>query len=100
MAIVLVTGGTRGIGAACVRWFLDHGDQVATTFRSADPPDAPEGTAPERFLAVPCDVRNTEDVEAAFATIEEEWGPGRSPRGQRRDHHGRPHAPHERPGLR
>ncbi len=75
MAIVLVTGGTRGIGAACVRWFLDHGDRVATTFRSADPPDAPERTPPERFLAVPCDVRNTEDVEAAFATIEEEWGP-------------------------
>ena len=43
MAVVLVTGGNRGIGAACVRWFLDNGDQVATTYRSADPPPVPEG---------------------------------------------------------
>ena len=43
MAVVLVTGGTRGIGAACVEWFLANGDQVATTFRSADPPAPPDG---------------------------------------------------------
>jgi 3-oxoacyl-[acyl-carrier protein] reductase len=43
MAVVLVTGGTRGIGAACVRWFLENGDQVATTYRSADPPPPPDG---------------------------------------------------------
>jgi NAD(P)-dependent dehydrogenase (short-subunit alcohol dehydrogenase family) len=43
MAVVLVTGGNSGIGAACVRWFLDNGDQVATTYRSADPPSPPRG---------------------------------------------------------
>src|SRR4029077_13911525 len=75
MAVVLVTGGTRGIGAACVAWFLANGDQVATTYRSADAPPPPDGADPERFLAVPCDVRNTEEVEAAFGTIEEHWGP-------------------------
>src|SRR5258708_32352151 len=75
MAVVLVTGGTRGIGAACVVWFLANGDQVATTYRSADPPGPPEGADPERFLAVPCDVRNAEEVESAFATIEERWAP-------------------------
>ncbi len=75
MAVVLVTGGTRGIGAACVRWFLANGDQVATTFRSADAPAPPQGADPERFLGVRCDVRNAEDVDAAFAAIEERWGP-------------------------
>jgi 3-oxoacyl-[acyl-carrier protein] reductase len=75
MAVVLVTGGTRGIGAACVAWFLASGDQVATTYRSADPPDAPVGADPERFLAVRCDVRNAEEVESAFTAIEERWGP-------------------------
>jgi 3-oxoacyl-[acyl-carrier protein] reductase len=73
--IALVTGGTRGIGAACVEWFLANGDQVATTCRSSDPPPPPEGSDPDRFLAVRCDVRNPDEVEAAFKTIEERWGP-------------------------
>jgi 3-oxoacyl-[acyl-carrier protein] reductase len=75
MAVVLVTGGNRGIGAACVRWFLANGDQVATTYRSADPPAAPEGHDPARFLAVRCDVTDGATVESAFARIESEWGP-------------------------
>jgi 3-oxoacyl-[acyl-carrier protein] reductase len=75
MAVVLVTGGNRGIGAACVRWFLAKGDQVATTYRSADPPAAPEGQDPARFLAVRCDVTDGATVESAFARIESEWGP-------------------------
>jgi 3-oxoacyl-[acyl-carrier protein] reductase len=75
MAVVLVTGGTRGIGAACVDWFLANGDQVATTYRSDDPPAPPKGADPDRFLAVRCDVTNPELIEAAFATIEGKWGP-------------------------
>jgi 3-oxoacyl-[acyl-carrier protein] reductase len=75
MAVVLVTGGTRGIGAACVRWFLENGDQVATTYRSADPPPPPEGCDADHFLAVPCDVTDPEQVEGAFATIERTWSP-------------------------
>src|SRR6185312_12326181 len=62
-------------GAACVRWFLANGDQVATTYRSAQPPAAPEGHDPARFAAVPCDVTDAGAVEAAFATIEGTWGP-------------------------
>ena len=74
MAVVLVTGGTRGIGAACVDWFLANGDQVATTYRSEEPPPVPEGAA-DRFLPVRCDVRKSEDVESAFSTIEARWSP-------------------------
>ena len=50
MAVVLVTGGNRGIGAACVRWFLANGDQVATTYRSEDEPPPPEGATADRYL--------------------------------------------------
>jgi 3-oxoacyl-[acyl-carrier protein] reductase len=75
MAVVLVTGGNRGIGAACVRWFLANGDQVATTYRSADAPAAPDGYDEAQFLAVPCDVTDAATVESAFATIEGTWGP-------------------------
>jgi 3-oxoacyl-[acyl-carrier protein] reductase len=74
MAVVLVTGGNRGIGAACVEWFLANGDQVATTYRS-EVPASPIEAAVERFLPVRCDVRNAEEVEAAFAAIEARWGP-------------------------
>jgi 3-oxoacyl-[acyl-carrier protein] reductase len=75
MAVVLVTGGNRGIGAACVSWFLANGDQVATTYRSADPPAPPDGSGGDRFLAVRCDVTDPALVESAFSTIEETWGP-------------------------
>jgi len=75
MAVVLVTGGNRGIGAACVRWFLAHGDQVATTYRSEISPSTPQGFDADRFLAVRCDVTDTGQVESAFAAIESTWGP-------------------------
>jgi 3-oxoacyl-[acyl-carrier protein] reductase len=75
MAVVLVTGGNRGIGAACVRWFLANGDQVAATYRSDAPPPPPPGCDPARYLAVPCDVTDAELVESAFRTVESTWGP-------------------------
>ena len=75
MAVVLVTGGTRGIGAACVEWFLANGDRVATTYRSDTAPGPPAGSDADRYLAVRCDVRNGEEVEAAFSEIEDHWGP-------------------------
>jgi 3-oxoacyl-[acyl-carrier protein] reductase len=75
MAVVLVTGGTRGIGAACVEWFLANGDQVATTFRSDTAPEVPGDWDADHFMAVRCDVRKAEEVESAFKAIEAAWGP-------------------------
>jgi 3-oxoacyl-[acyl-carrier protein] reductase len=75
MAVVLVTGGNRGIGAACVQWFLANGDQVAATHRSDDPPPPPEGFGADHFLAVRCDVTDPDLVESAFAAVEQHWGP-------------------------
>jgi len=65
--VVLVTGGSRGIGLATARRFASLGDKVAVTFNSTPPPDG--------FLAVKCDVRSSADVEAAFDRIESELGP-------------------------
>jgi NAD(P)-dependent dehydrogenase (short-subunit alcohol dehydrogenase family) len=64
--IVLVTGGSRGIGLACARRFAALGDRVAVTYRSSPPPDG--------FFAVRCDVTDNDQVDAAFAAVEEEFG--------------------------
>jgi 3-oxoacyl-[acyl-carrier protein] reductase len=58
-----------------VRWFLDNGDEVATTYRAAEPPEAPKGADEARFFPVRCDIRKGDEVDAAFAAIEEHWGP-------------------------
>jgi 3-oxoacyl-[acyl-carrier protein] reductase len=63
--IVLVTGGTRGIGLATARRFAAQGDRVAVTYRS----EAPEG-----LFGVQCDVTSGAEVDAAFTSIEEEFG--------------------------
>jgi NAD(P)-dependent dehydrogenase (short-subunit alcohol dehydrogenase family) len=64
--IVLVTGGSRGIGLAVARRFAASGDHVAVTYRSSDPPDG--------LFGVKCDVTSAGDVDQAFAAIEEHFG--------------------------
>lgn len=64
--IVLVTGGSRGIGLACAERFRSLGDHVAVTYHSSPPP--------EGFFAVKCDVTDSEQVDAAFAAVESEFG--------------------------
>ncbi|MFL6103092.1 MAG: 3-oxoacyl-[acyl-carrier-protein] reductase [Actinomycetes bacterium] len=64
---VLVTGGNRGIGLAIAQAFADAGDKVAITYRSGEPPAG--------FLAVKCDITDTEQVEQAYKEIEAEHGP-------------------------
>jgi 3-oxoacyl-[acyl-carrier protein] reductase len=72
--VVLVTGGSRGIGRACAQWFLANGDRVAVTSRSA-PEGALGDEAPDRFLSITCDVTDPAAVEEAFTTVEERFGP-------------------------
>jgi NAD(P)-dependent dehydrogenase (short-subunit alcohol dehydrogenase family) len=64
--VVLVTGGSRGIGLACAQRFAALGDRVAVTYHSSPPP--------EGFFGVKCDVTSAADVEAAFDAIEAEFG--------------------------
>lgn len=65
--VVLVTGGSRGIGLAVARRFAALGDSVAVTYNSSPPPDG--------LFGVQCDVTSTEQVEAAFKAVEEKFGP-------------------------
>ncbi|MFZ2625933.1 MAG: 3-oxoacyl-ACP reductase FabG [Propionibacterium sp.] len=65
--VALVTGASRGIGAAVAQRLLDKGYRVAGTSRS--------GTGPEGVLTVPADVTDPAQVDAAFTRVEEEYGP-------------------------
>jgi len=67
--VVLVTGGSRGIGLATARAFAAAGDRVAITYNSTAPPAADD------IFAVKCDVTDATQIEAAFAAVEAEMGP-------------------------
>jgi NAD(P)-dependent dehydrogenase (short-subunit alcohol dehydrogenase family) len=64
----LVTGGSRGIGAAVVRQLLDAGAEVLTTARSAT------STVPEGATFVAADVRTRAGAEALAAAAREVLG--------------------------
>lgn len=65
--VVLITGGSRGIGLACAQRFAAQGDRVAVTYNSSPPPPG--------FFAVRCDVTSVASVDEAFAAVEAEFGP-------------------------
>lgn len=65
--VVLVTGGSKGIGRAIASSFLAAGYRVAATYRSGDVPDG--------VLGVRCDITDQSQVEAAFDRVEAELGP-------------------------
>ncbi|MDP6177870.1 MAG: beta-ketoacyl-ACP reductase [Acidimicrobiales bacterium] len=69
--VVLVTGGNRGIGLACATAFAKQGDEVAVTCRGEPPAEITEAG----ILAVPCDITDPEQVDAAFRQVEEDLGP-------------------------
>ncbi|QWF83341.1 oxidoreductase [Amycolatopsis sp. CA-230715] len=64
----LVTGGSRGIGAAIVRQLLDAGAEVVATARSA------ASTVPEGATFVAADVRTLAGAQALAAAVQEALG--------------------------
>ena len=68
MQNVVITGGSRGIGAAAVRLFSGRGDRVWFLYEKNHA--AAEAVARETGAqAICCDVSDEEDVQAAFRRI-------------------------------
>jgi 3-oxoacyl-[acyl-carrier protein] reductase len=64
--VVLVTGGSKGIGQGIAVRLAQAGHRVAATYRSGD--------VPEGVVGVQCDVTDPGQVEAAFAQVESAIG--------------------------
>ena len=64
--VVLITGGSRGIGLTCAQHFQSLGDKVAITYNSTKPTND--------FFSIKCDVTSQVEVDAAFAAVEEKFG--------------------------
>jgi 3-oxoacyl-[acyl-carrier protein] reductase len=74
--VALISGGSRGIGAACVRMFAAAGAKVVFSYRSARP--QAEGLAKECgsdvCCPVACDLRNPEAARALVAEAVKQFG--------------------------
>jgi 3-oxoacyl-[acyl-carrier protein] reductase len=64
--VVLVTGGSRGIGQGIAVRLAQAGHHVAATYRS--------GEVPQGVVGVPCDVTDPDQVEKAFSQVESALG--------------------------
>jgi 3-oxoacyl-(acyl-carrier-protein) reductase len=64
--VVLLTGGSKGIGHGIAARLAEAGHRVAATYRS--------GEVPTVVLGVQCDVTDPGQVEAAFAQVESALG--------------------------
>lgn len=75
----LVTGGSRGIGRACVEMLARHGASVAVNFRAnldaAQHAVQVANAAGQRAIAVQADVADERQVQAMIETAEQELGP-------------------------
>ena len=74
---VVVTGASAGIGRAIAREFASHGWRVALLARGTDGLEGARADV-ERLggqaLVIPTDVADADQVEAAAARVEAEWG--------------------------
>ena len=75
MRRVLISGGSRGIGRACVEAFTKNGDAVAFLYRSRDT-EAAAVAAATGAVAIRADIGDPDEVRRALSEAEEALGGG------------------------
>jgi NAD(P)-dependent dehydrogenase (short-subunit alcohol dehydrogenase family) len=73
-AVAVVTGASSGLGAHLSQALIDEGATVYGLARSVDKLEALQDDLGEAFRPLSCDVREEEQVAAAFETIRDEGG--------------------------
>ncbi len=71
---VLITGGSRGIGAACVKKFASEGHSVAFFYKSNDAKAEKLKEVFPNVYSVRCDVSSEREVDVAFERLFKEFG--------------------------
>jgi NAD(P)-dependent dehydrogenase (short-subunit alcohol dehydrogenase family) len=71
----VVTGGGQGIGAAIARLLVGQGANVTVLGRKLEAVQALAAEQPERMHAVSADVSDADQVQAAFASARQRFGP-------------------------
>lgn len=72
--VVIVTGASRGIGAAAARIFAAEGARVALLARDAAALGSLAAEIGPRALALPCDMADWTSVSGAVARVAKDWG--------------------------
>ena len=75
--VALITGGSRGIGAAIALGFAEHGADVVVTSRKLDDLEIVAGkirNLSRRALAVPSHIGRMDDVKSLVARVNSEFG--------------------------
>jgi NAD(P)-dependent dehydrogenase (short-subunit alcohol dehydrogenase family) len=73
--IALVTGASKGIGAACALALSEAGHRVALVARDEAALRDVAQSLPGETLVVPADLLDAAAPDAVFARVEEAWGP-------------------------
>lgn len=73
-SVVIVTGASRGLGRAIAEALLAEGARVVVAARSREALDELAATAPDRVLAVACDMTDRAAVEALVPAAVERFG--------------------------
>ncbi|WP_183099387.1 3-oxoacyl-ACP reductase FabG [Nocardioides pelophilus] len=74
---IIVTGGSRGLGAGIVQSFLDSGDRVASCSRSTTPQVKEWESDPayaDRFLFIEADIADRDQSTAFVQAVVDKWG--------------------------